>query len=496
MFSLLSHPAAKPGCHMSKTARDPVPQALLLRSVEAVLGSTAATGECDILIEAGRIAAIGAKLAAPAGARIVSGRNRIAVPGLVNAHWHSPMQASVGTSDRLDHKRFMWLNQADTAGRSLEEIEISALLGIIQMIRSGTTSVVDHFPEQRFEVEEVGAAVAALERSGMRGVVALRIFDGEYTDIMPDARQATPALTAAIADHNPLVPRPMAESIGIVEEAVARFDRTAGRIRVFPAPSNPVRCSDGFLVACHELAERHDLGVHCHLLETETQRRVAQQRYGRSMVEQMRALGVLDRRWSNAHCNWVSDQDMELMAEARAVATFNPESNLKIGSGVPPIPALLRAGVTCAIGTDGASTNDNVILQEALQLATMLHRASEPDRSRWVTAEQALAIGTTGGAAAMLEPELGRLEAGQKADLVLYDLDAPTWVPLNDPLQQLVFGERGGGVRTVIIDGRVVLEEGRITGFDEAEVIREAKGLLARSRARNAGIAKIADAFV
>lgn len=480
---------------MSKSSKASSAPALLIRSLEAIMASSIA-GSCDILIEGGRITAIGDGLKPPAGAKVISGRNRIAAPGLVNAHWHSPMQTSVGTSDRLDHKRFMWLNQADTAGRSLEETEISALLGIIHMLRTGTTSVVDHFPEQRFEVEEVGAAVSALEKSGMRGVVALRIFDGEYTDIMPDARQATPDLTAAIAEHNPLVPRPMAESLAIVENAVKRFDRIAGRIRIFPAPSNPVRCSDAFLVACHEIAKRHDLGVHCHLLETETQKTVAQKRYGRTMVEQMQALGVLDHRWSNAHCNWVTEHDMELMSEARAVATFNPESNLKIGSGVPPIPALLRAGVPCAIGTDGASTNDNLILQEALQLAAMIHRPSEPDRGRWVTVEQVLAMGTTGGAAAMLEPELGRLAVGQKADIVLYDLDEPTWVPFNDPVQQFVFGERGAGVRTVIIDGHVVLDEGRILSFDEAHVIREAKGLLTRSRARNASIAKIADAFV
>lgn len=468
---------------------------ILIRSASRILGSDR-LNDCDILIESGRIEAIGPRLEAPQGASIVSGRGRLVAPGLVNAHWHSPMQTSVGTSDRLDHKRFMWLNQADTANRSAHETEISALLGIIQMIRSGTTSVIDHFPEQRFELGDVAAAVSALEKSGMRGVVALRIFDGEYTDIMPDEHQATPELLGAIAANNPLLPRPMAESLAITQEAIGRYDRHAGRIRVFPAPSNPVRCSDAFLVACHELAVKTDTGVHCHLLETQTQKAVAEKRYGRSMIEHMVSLGIFDRRWSNAHCNWVTDGDMELMAERGAVAVFNPESNLKIGSGVPPIPALLAAGVTCAIGTDGASTNDNLMLQDALQLAAIMHRPSEPDRKRWVTVEDALAMGTTGGAAAMLETDLGRIAVGQKADLVLYDLDRSWWVPLNDPAQQLVFGERGGSVTSVIIDGRIVLDEGRLTGFDEAAVLAEAKSLLKTTRARNGGIQRIADAFV
>lgn len=470
--------------------RDPI----LIRGVDEILGLPDAAGQ-DVLVEAGRIAAIGPGLEAPAGARVVEGRDRLLAPGLINAHWHSPMQTSPGTADRLDHKRFMWLNQADTARRTADEIRLSALLGCIQMLRSGTTAVVDHFPEQRFEVEDVAAVVDAFRDCGMRAVVALRIFDGEYSDIMPSAEQATPELLAAIARSNPLEPRPLAESLAICEESIRRFDRAEGRIRVFPAPSNPVRCSDALLTGCQEIAERHDTGVHCHLLETRTQVELAERRYGRTMVAQLAAIGAFGRRWSCAHCNWVSPDDIEIMAEAKAVAVLNVESNLKIGSGVPPIPSLLAAGVPCALGTDGASTNDNLILQDAMQLASILHRAAEPDRSRWVTVEQAIAMATTGGAAAMLEPELGRIAVGQKADLVLYDLAAPWWIPLNDPAQQLVFGERGGSVRTVIVDGAVVLDEGRLTGIDEALVLQEARDLLKRSRARNADIEAIADAF-
>ena len=470
-------------------------ESIFIRAASHVLDAAASRSDVDISIEGGRIRAIGPDLAAPAGAKMIEGRGRLVAPGLVNAHWHSAMQLSPGTADRLDHKRFMWLNQADTANRSGDEIEIAALLGAIQMIRSGTTAVMDHFPEQRFEVPDISAVVRAFGKSGMRAVVALRIFDGEYTDIMPDEKQATPELNAAIAQNNTLVPRPMAESMAIAEESIRRFDRAHGRVRVFPAPSNPLRCSDAFLVACQELAARTDTGIHCHMLETKTQADVAQRRYGRTMIEQLSALGAFDGRWSCAHCNWVTTHDMELMAECGAVAVFNPESNLKIGSGTPPIPALLARGVRCALGTDGASTNDNLILQDAMQLAAIMHRATLADRTRWVTVENVLAMATTGGTAAMLEPELGRLAPGQKADLVLYDLDASWWVPLNDAGQQFVFGERGGSVRSVIVDGKMVMEDGRILAFDEAEVIAEAKGLLKSSRARNARIQAIADAF-
>jgi len=206
-------------------------------------------GPADILIEAGRIAAIGPSLAPPA-TRTIEARDRRAAPGLVNAHWHSPMQLSPGTSDRMNHKVFMWENQVDTAHRSPEEIYLSAVIGCLQMLKSGTTSVIDHFPEQGFGLDDVATVVKAYEDCGMRAVVALRIFDGAYSDIVPPPERMTDELRAALKTGNTLAPRPAQESLDLVRAAIEKFDRTAGRIRVFPAPSNPVRCSDALLVVC------------------------------------------------------------------------------------------------------------------------------------------------------------------------------------------------------------------------------------------------------
>ena len=141
----------------------------------------------------------------------------------------------------------------------------------------------------------------------------------------------------------------------------------------------------------------------------------------------------------------------------------------------------------------GRATNDNLILHDAMQLAAILHRPSEPDRRRWVRCEEAIAMATTGGARAMLEPDLGLLAPGQKADLVLHDASAGWWTPLNDPLQQFVFGERGGSVRTVIVDGRILIDEGRATIIDEAAVMAEAPHVLGRVRTRNSDVRAVAD---
>lgn len=468
-------------------------QSLFIRQADCVITGEGQIGPADILIEGGVITAMGKVETVPPTARVIEGRGRLVAPGLVNAHWHSPMQLSHGTADRTNHKVFMWENQVDTANRSQEEIYISATIGCLQMLKTGTTSAIDHFPEQGFAIEDVETVVRAFADCGMRAVVALRIFDGEYSDILPPPERMTEALRQALVTGNTLKPRPLRESLDLVRESIARCDKTAGRIRIFPAPSNPVRCSDDLLVACQAIADEHDTGVHCHLLETKTQADLAQARYGRTMLAHMDAIGAYSGRWSNAHCNWVSDVDIAVMAKHQAIAVFNPESNLKIGSGVPPIPKLLAAGVPCALGADGVSTNDNVIMHDAMQLAAILHRPSEPDRRRWVSTDDVLAMATTGGAKAMLAPKLGLLKIGYAADMVLYDLDATWWVPLNDPLQQLIFGERGGSVRTVVVDGRVLIDDGKAVTIDEPAIIAGARDILKSVQKRNTGVRAVAD---
>lgn len=468
--------------------------ALHLKAVDIVMTGTGQplTG-ADVIVEDGRIKSVGTALTTPAGARVIDGRGMLLAPGFVNAHWHSPMQLSAGTADRLHHKAFMWLNQADTANRTHDEIYLSAMVGCIAMLKAGVTSVIDHFPEQGFDADDVGAVVRAFMDAGQRAVVALRIFDGPYADILPPADKTVPELASLLAEHNPLAPRPADESLAICDEAIRRYDRTADRIRVFPAPSNPMRCTDKLITAAHDLARRHDTGVHCHLLETRVQSEIAHRQYGRSMVAHLEALGALSERWSCAHCNWLDDGEIELMATRKAVAVFNPESNLKIGSGIPNIPKLLAAGVPTALGADGVSTNDDLVMQDAMMLAAILHRPHEPDRRKWTSVDDVLRMATTGGARAMLERELGTIAPGQKADLVLYDLDAPHWTPLNDPAQQLVFAEKGQTVRLVVVAGRVVVENGSVVGIDEKMILREARKVLANTRARNGKIQRIAD---
>lgn len=435
----------------------------------------------DVVVEHGRISAVvDAGTAPTVGATIIDARDRLLLPGFVNAHTHSPTNVLKGTGDRLSHPAFMWRNQADTAGRTPDEIRLSALLGCIEHLLGGTTAVIDHFPEQGFSEADVDAVVDAYRMTGMRAMVALRIFDEVYTDIEPPD-----GYPSDFAIENPLSPPPLDQTVTLVEACIKRHDRSAGgRIRMCPAPSNPMRCSDDLLSAVAVVAERHDTAVHMHLLETAIQAKIARARYGRSMVQQLDKLGLLTDRLSTAHTIWLDDDDIALIAARGAIPVHNPESNLKLGAGFSPVAKMLHAGVTVALGTDGASTNDNLDMHEVMRLALMLQRPGEPDRSRWPIARDAIAMATVAGGKAMRCAGLGTLAPGAPADLVLHDLGAPSWIPLNDPATQLVFGASGATVDTVIVDGKLIVAGGRIVAFDMEPILAEVRGLVRRQRDR------------
>ena len=449
----------------------------------------------DVVVSGGEISAVGPDAGSDGHTcdRVIEGRGRLLAPGFVNAHTHSPANLIQGTGDRLSHPAFMWMNQAYTANRTPREVYVSAMLGCTQMLLSGTTAALDHFPGQACTMEDVDAAMEAYRDSGMRAVLGLRFYDAEFADILPDDSAIPDDVAAEIRVLHPLKPVPLPDVRGLMADAIRRWHGTDGRLAVFPAPSNPERCTDDALVMCGELAERYDLGIHTHLLESRIQAEIAQRKYGCTMVEHLSRLGLLDRRLSLAHSIWLDEDDIGRIADGGSVVVHNPESNLKIGAGTAPIPAMMARGVTIALGTDGAGTNDNLIMHEALRLAAILHRPTLTERGRWPGATDVLRMATAGGAAAILQcGNIGSIEVGKRADLVLYRLDAPWWVPVNDPSNQLVFAENGSSVETVLVDGQVVVEDGRIVVFDAESILREAAPMMPRILERNRRLHRLA----
>ncbi|MCF3932950.1 amidohydrolase family protein [Acuticoccus sp. M5D2P5] len=448
----------------------------------------------DIVVDAGRIVSIaptGGPL--PDGARIVDGANRLATPGLVNAHTHSQSSAMAGFADAVSHPAFMWLTQAHTAGRPAEEIRIATLLTALHMIRSGSTAAIDHFPGQRFTAGDIDAVAAAWIESGVRAVLGLRFFDGAFSDIMPSGAAIPDRLRAAVESNTLLRPQPLAELKELIPEAVARWDGREDRLRIFPAPSNPMRCTDEALLYCAEIAEARDLGIHTHLLETAKQTHGAQAQYGCTMVAHLDALGILSDRWSCAHSVWVDEADIARLAARGAIVVHNPESNSRLGSGIAPVPQMLKAGVTVALGTDGAGANDNMDMHSAMRAAAVLHRPMQPSPAEWITATDAMTMATTAGAAALRRPGLGRLAPGADADIVLHRLDSPWWAQINDPVAQLVLAETGASVDGVLVAGNVLMENGKVLAFDEAAVLAEARAMARTLRTRNADLFSLAN---
>jgi cytosine/adenosine deaminase-related metal-dependent hydrolase len=390
---------------------------------------------------------------------VIDASGQIIRPGMVNAHAHSPLSATKGTTDRMDHPTFMWTNQKDTAGWSADEARAVTTLAAADMLRHGITAVVDHVPEQNAALETVSPIVEAWRQSGLRAAIALRIFDGRYDDI-GDGGYA--------ADQNPLKARPADDLLDLCQEAIKRWHRPDRGMQIFVGPSNSERCSDRLLADGHQLAADFETGFHAHLLETKVQRESCLATHGVTPVGRLKRLGALSARCSFAHCVWTDGADIELLAATKAVVAHNPHSNAKLGVGLMPLASMLSAGCAVALGTDGASTNDGLNLHEAMALSLLLQRCDGTlPRHRWPTADDALRMATSGGAAAMLlQDRIGVIAKGAFADLVFYDARSLDLYPPNDLTQQFVFAERGRSIRRVMVGGAMLFDDGRFPTLD------------------------------
>jgi guanine deaminase len=216
--------------------------------------------------------------------------------------------------------------------------------------------------------------------------------------------------------------------------------------------------------------------VHIHVLETRMQAVSGQRLYGRTLPEHLDAIGFLSPRTCFEHGIWLTDSDVELVRDRGVTVVHNPVSNLKLGSGIAPVPQLLDHGVNVALGTDGMCSNDGNDMFATLKTAALLHKLWEVDYERWLGADEAWTMATAGGAAAAGDRGgLGRLEPGRRADLVLLDLDSLVFTPLNDPLRQLALGSATSAVSSVMVGGEWRLRDGRVLGVDEAQVLAEGR---------------------
>jgi cytosine/adenosine deaminase-related metal-dependent hydrolase len=434
-----------------------------------------------IVIDGKRIVYVGPTEWTPAGPfdRTIEADRLIALPGMVNAHCHSPANLVRGMMPSKPLEIWRSYYRASLRGMRDEDFYASALLGGLEMLKSGATTVLDHFagnPACRFM--GAGAAIQAMRDLGLRHVAALTITDKNYEDTIPLGATDS-ALNEEIQRMSANEAKSAAAWLDDCEAFIETFHAPEKLTTACPGPSAVQRCSDELLTKAAALARQKDLPIHIHLAETKAQAMMGPQLYGTSLLKHLDAIGVLGGNLSLAHSIWIDEDDIELFARRGATPVHNPASNLRIGSGVAKVKNFLKAGVNVALGTDGAASNDGQNMFDALRLAALIHNEAGTDFNDWVSPAQALAMATRNGARAF-GIDAGVLAPGKLADLVLLRRDTPAFTPLNDVIAQLVFCENGSNVDSVFVDGELVVEGGRITKVDETEVLR----LAAQARAR------------
>lgn len=431
--------------------------------------------DADVLIEDGVISAIGPGLDAPVGVEAVDVGGALVVPGLVNAHTHSNQTLEKGLCDALPLDAWMVIASYGGAGALLgpDELRISTLMGAIEMLRTGTTSVVDCV---RVDLDCFGegldAVMGAYDESGMRAGVAAQYTDIDFFSSLP---------VDLIDDGDKLLNPPRAtpdEVLAQVREYVDRWKGVHPRLAPMLGPSSLPRCSTELFEASIDLAQTSGVRLQTHLLSARSQVPFARAKFGTSMVDYLDRLGCLQEWASFAHAIWLDDHEIDTLAGSPAVAVHNPVSNLKLGAGIAPAPDLWARGGRVALGADGASSNDSQNMWETVKMAALLHRVVlDPDR--WPGAATVLDMCWQGGGA-VLGKELGRIEVGSLGDLAVLRWGQLLPAPTDQVRQQLVYSEGGSSVDTVVVDGEVVVRDGRVLTIDVEEVQSEAAEIVQR----------------
>jgi len=388
---------------------------------------------------------------------LIDGRGKLILPGLVNTHTHAPMTLFRGLADDLPVsdwlQRYIW--PAESRFMNPEAVRWGTLLAAAEMIRSGVTTFCDMY----FHVDHLARAA---KEAGMRAIPSWGFVD------FPLPGQAGPE-----------------DALAQAEDYIRRWQ---GDPLIIPsvAPHAPYTVDGRWIQEAKTLADRYGVLMHIHVAETEGEVREMQARVGKTPVMYLEELGVLDRNVLAVHCIWVTPAEIELMAERDVAVAHCPESNMKLGSGVAPLLAMLGAGVRVGLGTDSAASNNDLSVLGEIQTAALLDKLTHRDPAA-IKAPTVVRMGTLGGAEALgIDHLVGSLEVGKRADVILLDLSRPHLVPLYNVYSQIAYAARASDVQTVIIDGRVVMRDRELLTLDETEVMARVREIARRIRSTEA----------
>ncbi len=411
-------------------------------------GSVATEGNRIVLVTSDN-ARVAEFRAANPGVREVDGRGKLLMPGLINTHTHVAMTLMRSFAD--DIPLMAWLNDhiwPFEAQIGAEEIAVGARLGMAEMLLGGTTTLVDMYWHE-------SAIGHVAQDMGIRAVLCPSFVDGRR---MEEFERDLPA-TLKVAEGS---------------------DRLSVRI----APHSAYSCSTENLRRAMTLAREYGIGLHTHVSETLDEQRMIRERYGRTPSEYLRDIGFFEIPTMAAHCVHVSEGDIEILSEYGVTAMHNPQSNMKLSSGIAPVPRMIAKGVNVSIGTDGSSSNNDLDMWEELRTASFLQKVADGDPST-MPAYEILKMATVNGAKAIgMEGRLGRIAEGYTADMVMLDIEKPHFYPRNDMVANVVYCAKAGDVDTVFVDGRMVVSGGVITGLNMGGLFREVESTVAKVKSK------------
>jgi 5-methylthioadenosine/S-adenosylhomocysteine deaminase len=430
----------------------------------------------DILIERDEIVAVGQELAADASTEIIDASGCLAIPGLINAHYHSHDTLCRGLFEELPLEMWLLYTLPLAARRSKEEVRARTLVGALESLRAGITTVQDMLGLVPFNQDYVDVVLQAYRDIGIRVVFGPMVSDIPPVGMMRHKDDLPPDVQDMLGTQA----LPADEQLSFLDAQFAR-NRGSRTLHWAVAPFAPQRCTPKLLQGCAELAHKHDLCVFTHVYETRAQALIARDHFkhhGGSLISYLDSNGLLGSRLNIVHSVWISRPEMEQMASADAGIVLNHLSNMKLKSGIAPVVDLREAGVRLCLGCDNCSGSDVQSMFQSMKMFCLLSAVSEPEPGV-ALAHHALRQATEGNArAAGLGGKLGALKPGYKADIVLVDLNDVSYLPYNSAARQLVYTETGRGVETVIVDGRPIIRGRKIITIDEDALRREVADLM------------------
>ncbi len=379
---------------------------------------------------------------------IIDARDSLVMPGLVNAHTHISMSLFRNYADDLDFWNWLFgkIIPAEEKLRA-EDAYWGAMLSLAEMIRGGITCFADMY----MFMDRVAEATAT---SGIRARLGRGLSFASPKDVfkLDEVREL---------HHN-------------------WHGNAEGRIEVDVAPHAIYTCPPEYLERCIALSQELDTRMHIHLSESRKEVADCREQYGKSPVELLDSLGFFSRKTYAAHCVHLSDNDIRILHDNKVAVVYNPASNFKLGNGFAPIQQLLDADVSVALGTDGSASNNNLNIFEEVNLAALVNKALTED-STAVSAYTALKMATIDGARALgLDDRIGSITVGKKADLILIDLNAPHFYPRNNMVSALVYAAQSSDVKTVICNGKILMENRVLKSLDEAEIFQKIEEIRTR----------------